>query len=277
MSRTTESRADYRGLYYEWEHQQWSAGEIDLVEDHRQWHDTLSPELRRTFRWVLAPLHIARHQATETLVPFVDAAPTEEQQVILTTQLVDVARHLVFLDRFCSEVIGSDEPDMRAGVDAQITELNHASRTLLVDVLPDVSRRIRNDRDNLESLVEGIVTHHIVIEATLVSTGQRVLLDLLRDLGLLPGLREGLIAVARDGTRHVSFGVHFLQETVTSDERFAHVITKTIDDLTPVALAAIEPGEDTPYWDPLPYRAEDLTTLAREALAEHRRAIGVSA
>lgn len=265
----------YRELYYRWERQQWSAGEIDFSDDHRQWRDTFSPELRRTFLWSLAPFYVGTEQVTNTLVPFVDAAPTEEQQVFLTTQLVDEARHTVFFDRVYSEVLGSEGADMRARVEAQMPQMDDGSRKLLLDLLPGIARRIRDDRTNLELLAEGVVLHHIVVE-TLALTAQRFLLDFTREAGLLPGFRQGFTAVARDGTRHVSFGVAFLREMVGSDHRYADVVRRKFEDLTPIVLSIIEPpGGDASYWDPLPYGTEDLTTFAANALDKRLRAIGL--
>lgn len=263
----------YRELYYRWERQQWSAGEIDFSDDHRQWRDTFSPELRRTFLWSLAPFYVGTEQVTNTLVPFVDAAPTEEQQVFLTTQLVDVARHAVFFDRVYSDVLGSEGADMRARVGSQMPQLNGGSRKLLLDLLPGIARLIREDRTNLELLVEGIVLHHIVVES-LALTGQRYLLNFTREAGLLPGFRQGFTAVARDGSRHVSFGVAFLKEMVGSDDRYADIVRRKLDELTPLALSVIAPpGNDASYWDPVPYGAEDLATFAANAFDKRVRAI----
>ncbi len=272
-----EGAIDYRALYYRWERQQWSAGDLDFADDRRQWQETFGPDLRRTFVWTLAPFYVGREQVTDALVPFVDAAPSEEQQVFLTTQLVDEARRTVFLDRFYSEVIGSEGADMRARVEAQMPQLNEGSRALLLEMLPDVSRRIREDRDNLELLVEGIVLYHLVIQAMLALTISRFLLNFTREAEFLPGFRQGFTAVARDACRHVSFGVTFLTEMVASDERHAVVIRKTIDGLRPIALAASQsPGNAASYWEPLPYGAEDLATFALDSLASRLRAIGLA-
>lgn len=266
---------DYRELYYRWERQQWSAGDIEFAGDHRQWHETFSPELRRTFLWGLASFYVGEEQVTSALVPYVDSAPTEEQQVFLTTQLVDEARHTVFFDRFYSEVLESEGRDMRARVEAQMPQLNDGFRILLLERLPAISEKIRGDRDNLELLVEGIVLYHLVVAAVAI-TSQRHLLNFTREAGLLPGFRQGFTAIARDESRHVSFGVRFLKEAVASDRRYADVIRRTLDELTPVALTVIEPpGGDESYWDPLPYRPDDLKTYALNSLDKRMRSIGL--
>lgn len=269
---------DYRQLYYRWERQQWAAGDVDFTEDRRHWAERFSPELKRSFLWGLASFYVGEEQVTNTLVPYVDAAPTEEQQVFLTTQLVDEARHTVFFDRFYTEVLDERGDDMKARLAAQTERLNDGFRVLLLEMLPEISQRIRAERENLDVLVEGIVLYHIVVEATLALTGQRFLLNFARDEGVLPGFRQGFTAVARDESRHVSFGVRFLKEMVERDRRYADVIQDALDKIVPVGMTVIEPpGGDQSYFDPLPYGAEDLMSYALSSLSKRLRAIGVAA
>lgn len=265
----------YRELYYRWEHQQWSAGDVDFSDDHLHWHEAFGPELRRSFLWFLAPFYVGAQQVTDALGPFVDAAPTEEQQVFLTTQLVDEARHTVFFDRFYAEVIGGEGADMQGRVDAQKPHLNDGFGKLLQDRLPAISRRIRDEGENLELLVEGIVLYHIVFAASLALTSSRFLLNFMREAELLPGFRQGFTAVARDMSRHVSFGVTFLKEMVAADERYAGVVRRTLGRLPDVSSIIEPPNGDASYWDPFPYSAKDLTTYALESLAKRLRAIDI--
>lgn len=267
---------DYRQLYYRWERQQWEAGAIDFTEDRRQWAEDLSPELKRSFLWGLSSFYVGEEQVTNTLVPFVDAAPSEEQQVFLTTQLADEARHTVFFDRFYSEALDEQGTDMRTRLEAQTERLNDGFRTLLLEMLPAAAERIRAEPKNLDRLVEGIVLYHLVIEATLALTGQRFLLDFARSQDLLPGFRQGFTAVARDESRHVTFGVRFLQEMVATDKRFGGVIQRALAEIIPVSLSVIEPpGGDMSYFEPLPYGPEDLVTFALNSLTKRMKVIGV--
>src|SRR5688500_11647213 len=265
---------DYRALYYRWESQQWEAGAIDFAEDRAQWAE-LPADLKRSFLWGLSSFYVGEEQVTQTLVPFVDAAPTEEQQVFLSTQLVDEARHTVFFDRFYSEELDDHGDDMRTRLEAQTSRLNEWFRTLLLEMLPAAAERIRTEK-TIDAFVEGIVLYHIVIEGTLALTGQRFLLNFLRDADLLPGFRRGFTAVARDESRHVNFGVRFLGEMVRSDPRFAEVIRARLAELTPVGLSVIVPPDgDQRYFDPLPYGPDQLTEYALHSLDKRLRAIGV--
>ena len=267
---------DYRDLYYRWERQQWEAGSIDFSEDRRQWAEDFSPELRRSFLWGLSSFYVGEEQVTNTLVPFVDAAPTEEQQLFLTTQLVDEARHTVFFDRFYSEALEEEGTDMKSRLEAQTERLNAGFRTLLLEMLPAVSEKIRADLGDTKALIEGVVLYHLVIEATLALTGQRFLLNYTRENDLLPGLRQGFTAVARDESRHVGFGVKFLKEMVDADPANARVIQDSLRELVPIGLTVIEPpGGDMSYFEPLPYGPDDLTRFAFNSLTKRSSVIGV--
>ena len=265
---------DYRQLYYRWERQQWEVGALDFSEDKRQWAE-FPPELQRSFLWGLSSFYVGEEQVTHTLVPFVDAAPTEEQQVFLSTQLVDEARHTVFFDRFYSEALDEEGSDMKSRLERQTERLNDGFRTLLLEMLPEAAQKIRDEK-TLDALVEGIVLYHIVIEGTLALTGQRFLLNYLRDNDALPGFRQGFTAVARDESRHVNFGVRFLGEMVRKDAHYADVIKVKLEELTPVGLSVIDPpGGDLSYFEPLPYGPEQLTEYALNSLDKRLRAIGV--
>lgn len=267
---------DYRALYYRWERQQWEAGAIDFSEDRRQWAEEFSPELRRSFLWGLSSFYVGEEQVTNTLVPFVDAAPTEEQQVFLTTQLVDEARHTVFFDRFYSEALEEDGTDMKSRLEAQKDRLNEGFHKLLLEMLPAASEKIRRDLKDTSALIEGVVLYHLVIEATLALTGQRFLLNYTRENDLLPGFRQGFTAVARDESRHVGFGVRFLKEMVDADPRNTVVIQDALREIVPVSLTVIEPpGGDMSYFEPLPYGPDDLTQFAFNSLTKRLNVIGV--
>jgi ribonucleoside-diphosphate reductase beta chain len=276
LSTIDQDTPDYRALYYRWERQQWSAGTIDFAEDRRQWADDFTPEQKRSFLWGLSSFYVGEEQVTHTLVPFVDAAPTEEQQVFLTTQLVDEARHTVFFDRFYSEALDEEGDDMKSRLERQAERLNDGFRILLLEMLPAAADAIRKEPENLDRLVEGVVLYHIVIEATLALTGQRFLLDYARRNDLLPGFRQGFTAIARDESRHVSFGVKFLKEMVSTDRRYADVVQAALARVIPVSLRVIEPpGGDMTYFDPLPYGPDELTAFALGSLSKRLRVIGV--
>jgi ribonucleoside-diphosphate reductase beta chain len=200
----------YRRLYYDWEHEQWEAGAIDLAEDRRQWRVGLGSDIRDELLDTVSFAYAAAEQITRGVAAFVDAAPLEEQQVFLTTQLADAARHIVFFDRVYSEVLGKDaEIEMRLPIVAG--RLNAEDRRLLLDELPEVVARIQADLGDPERLVEGV--------RLVLGTVVEMLLARLRNLLVVigdrfPGIRHGIATIVRDVTRHADFGRLFLADMV---------------------------------------------------------------
>lgn len=186
----------FRGLYYLWEQQQWEATQLDLEVDALSW-GSIDPVLERAMadatEWLLRRAHVA----TGALVAFVDAAPTEEQQVFLTTQLVDEARHLVFLDRYGTEVIGRGE----------LTELEEAPASD-DGVLLQVQAAAGELRESPAGLTEALGLYQIGTVGAAGLTMIGCLRDALEARGELPGWRSAAELMARDAHRHLAFALH---------------------------------------------------------------------
>ncbi|MDQ3941393.1 MAG: ribonucleotide-diphosphate reductase subunit beta [Actinomycetota bacterium] len=265
----------YRDLYYRWEAEQWGAGTLDFGEDRRQWTELASPVRDAVSRWIV-PFYVAGEQVTNALVRFVDAARTEEQGVFLTTQLVDDARHSVFYDRFFAEVLDRSEADMERRVTRRAHDLDPHLRELFFEALPAAADRIGADRGNREALTEGVVLHHLLLEGTFALTVQRGILTYLQDGNVLPGLRGGLSAVVRDETRHVSFAMRYLRETVTDDERSRAVVAAAVGRYVPLILAPLDPARaPEASQGTSAFSIEDAHSFATKALVRRLRSIGV--
>lgn len=236
--------ADPRALYYLWEQQQWEAGKVALASDAEQWSD-LEPVLRRAAADSVAWRRLRAEVATTALVPFIDLAPDEEQQVFLTTQLVDEARHLVFFDRFQAEVAGVSGEHLqdRAGV------VNEASlRSLLTEVVAGSAREV--SAGTAAELVTAITIYNIATVGALGLTEQRVLVHHLREEDVLRGLCRGLELESRAATRHVAFGLGFAAAMVSKQPSLKSAAAEGLSmswSLIRAALAALAPAIPPPY------------------------------
>ena len=265
---------EYRELYYQWENGQWEAGAIDLSVDRSHWQH-VAPDVRDSFLWWLSSFYVAEAGVTDYLVPFVDAAPTEEQGVFLTTQLVDQARHTVFFDRFYDEALEMSGADMEGRVQRQSRRLDPTQRRLLDDELPAIADRIR-DGYGLAALVEGVTLYHLLIEGAIGMTGSRYLLDHVTERDVFPGFRAGLTAVQRDSIRHVSFGTRFLREAVDADPAHRETIRTVLERCLPLTLALFDPtGPGAAHFEPLSLDPEAMSSFALESLRARLRVIGV--
>src|SRR5688500_15431543 len=106
------AQIDYDDLYARWERGNWRATELDFSQDRIDWHERMTPEQRRGALWLFTLFFHGEDTVADTLSPYIDAAPLEEQKYFLATQQVDEARHSVFFSRFMSEVAGVDGKDV---------------------------------------------------------------------------------------------------------------------------------------------------------------------
>jgi len=217
----------YRDLYHRWEKQQWSTQDLDFSADREQWATV--PEENRPI-WIAGFVIFFQGEVsvTNTLIPYMAAAPTEEQRFFLSTQMVDEVRHAIFFDKFFRDALQIDGPDVES-ILAQIRPLlQPGPRKILLGGLAEIGQKIASDPRSMDYLVEGVTLYHIITEGTLALAGQRNMLNRNKRLGWYPGFQQGFTAVARDESRHVLFGVRFLRDMVQQDRRYADIIRDTI-------------------------------------------------
>lgn len=217
----------YTELYQRWERQQWATQELDFRVDRQQWSE-ISEESRPIWLGGFVVFFQGEVSVTNTLIPYLTAAPTQEQRFFLTTQLVDETRHALFFDKFFREALNIHGPDTEA-ILAQIQPLlAPAQRQILVDGLNEIGQKLRASPDNIDYLIEGVTLYHILVEGTLALAGQRNMLNRHKRLGMFPGYQQGFTAVARDESRHVLFGVRFLRDMIQEHSAHAERIQQTV-------------------------------------------------
>ena len=83
----------------------------------------------------LSSFFIGEQKVTEELGPMMRAAPTEDMQVFLATQIADEARHVRFFDRFYAEVGVLDSDNLAARLKETAEHLNPAFHVLFDEML----------------------------------------------------------------------------------------------------------------------------------------------
>src|SRR5436190_8345285 len=94
----------YRDLYLLWERQHWAVQDLDFTQDRIDWHERIAPEERVMRMTGLSSFFIGEQRVTAELGPLVRAVPDEDMRIFPSTQIADEARHVVFFDRFYTEV-----------------------------------------------------------------------------------------------------------------------------------------------------------------------------
>ena len=276
IDRGIENMPSYMDLYRRWESQQWSVGDLDFTLDREDWLKASDLDRKATL-WSHRLFFNGEERVTATLAPFVWAAPTPEIEIFLSTQMVDEARHTVFFDRWWREVVGTDSKNLKDLLAEIRPDTNEGYNTLFYDRLPSTAQRMASNPKDFDAFVEGVTIYHIIVEATIALTGQRFELESMRELGTTDrGFYRGFTAVARDESRHVSFGIKVLQEAVRENpERFAPLIQRTLVECLPLVAGTLDPP-DPAYITEFGHTESEILQFAMDSLNKRLRAIGIN-
>jgi ribonucleoside-diphosphate reductase beta chain len=276
IDRGLERLPGYLELFRRWEAQQWRVGDLDFTPDLERWQAASDLEREATL-WGRRLFFNGEERVTATLAPFVWAAPTPEMELFLSSQMADEARHTTFFERWWREVAGTSAADLTALMTEIRPSVNEGYDTIFYDRLPGLAQRLASDPTDRDAFIEGITLYHLVVEGTLALTGQRFELETMRERGLTHlGFYQGFTAVARDESRHVSFGVKVLQEAVREDPgRFAPLIQRTLLESLPLVAGTLE-APDPRYYSQFGRSPEQLMEFATNSLNKRLRTIGIN-
>jgi ribonucleoside-diphosphate reductase beta chain len=265
-------------LFHRWERQQWVASAYDLGAEAEAWVK-LRPFTREELRARIGQFFLGEAAVTETLGPLAHAAPTPEAQLFLCTQLADEARHTVFFLRYVQAVdrrqeeLGELLAELWSGAsDGQIQ--------LFQRELADATERVRESPADRDAWYAAIAIYHLLVEAVLAIAGQKSLLAAARELSTLPLLEEGILHVARDESRHISFGTHALRQGVRAGHADA-ILGALQASIPSVVDVLIDPARRSPSFFLRPLlvaRANQLEAAwesALRALLKRVRTIGL--
>jgi ribonucleoside-diphosphate reductase beta chain len=266
---------DYRRLYELWERQQWLTQEIDFSVDREHWHGF--PEEERFQRmYGLSSFFIGEQKVTEELGPMMRAAPTQDMQVFLATQIADEARHVRFFDRFYAQVGVLESDSLAERLKETEKHLNPGFHVLFDEMLGSRVRKLAEDPTDTTTLVEAVTLYHMVIEGMLALTGQHFIIDFNEREGTLPGFVHGFNLVARDEHRHVAFGARFLRDAVAADPRYREAIQRTLTESLEIADQVLSPPwADQDDYEFFGVSVDETRNFAAQALTRRLKVIGL--
>lgn len=278
-----QSRPTPMDLYRRWERQNWSTQDLDFSEDARHWADMTGMfdgvriELQRSFTLFF----LGEQAVTDTLSPLIHAAPDEPSRIFLSTQIVDEARHSVFFSRFFEEVVGL-EGGLTGALAALKDETVGGYRTIFDNELYGATEAVRLDPHDYGKWIEAITVYHLIVEGMLALTGQKYILGILREMGILPAFYTGFTAAARDESRHVNFGVRAVMEAGVRDrsllERVEAVVFRLLESACRLIAAPERKIEVDPALMPpnLQINPFEVRAFSLNSLIKRLRVAGIS-
>lgn len=217
--------------------------------------------LKRT----LARFGAGEQAVTEDLAPLAAVLDDVEDQLFVTTQLYEEAKHTDFFDRYWREVVNVEEerrgrerssPTEDRWFNEEYVELFERNEAAMDRLLED---------DTPENRATAYCHYHLTIEGILAQTGYYGLTraydgETYPEIPALPGLVEGLTRIRGDEGRHVGFGMAKLKELVASGAVDADRVRETVNELLPLVQATV-PERDGSAPGPSP---TDLVAYATE-------------
>jgi len=274
MSATAQSMTQditYEDLYRRWEEGNWKTSEIDFSEDRKSWGG-LSDIQRKSALWTYSMFFYGEDRVTDTLSPYIQAAPTEEQAYFLTTQQVDEARHAIFFHRFFKEVIGAGE-SISSTLAYTLPQLGWGYRGVF-DRLDRMADELRKDRSK-PKFAQAITLYHLIVEGTLAQPGQHFIEDFFTKEGTMPGFSAGMVNVSRDEQRHIGFGVKVLSELLAESEECKAAVIELLREVMPYSVAVFAPPNwDREYTECYGFTLEDIYAFGLRLIKQRWRMIG---
>lgn len=268
-------------LYNRWEKQQWAVADLDFTQDKEHWENLGGiPGIREQLQQTWTLFFIGEQAVTDTLSPILHAAPTEEDRIFLSTQIVDEARHTVFFKRFFEEVLGI-AGGLSGALEAIRPDAVRGFQKIFDTHLLDATERVRENPRDYGAWLQGVALYHLVIEGMLALTGQKFVLRTIRQFGIMPGFYAGFTAVTRDESRHVNWGVGAIRDGVAAGHAgpIQEIIEQTLE---PGCWTILAPDRELPFEEPegipedMMISPVDIIDFSLQSLTKRLRVAGLS-
>ncbi|MFC7045977.1 ribonucleotide-diphosphate reductase subunit beta [Halobacteriaceae archaeon GCM10025711] len=221
----------------------WDPDDVDLSAD-RDAMAALDEVAFREFRTSLAKFGAGEQAVTEDLAPLAVVLEPLEDQLFVTTQLYEEARHTDFFDRYWRDVVHPAEEDRGLErtsptdpewFDADYRELFDRNEAAMARLLTE---------DTPETRAEAYCHYHLTIEGVLAQTGYygltRAFGGRVEGMPELPGLVDGLTRIRQDEGRHVGFGMAKLRELVQDEGVDPALLHDTVGDLVELVQGTLD-------------------------------------
>jgi ribonucleoside-diphosphate reductase beta chain len=230
----------------------WDPHEIDLERDRENFLDsplaTMDLEAMGVeggneavfdeFRTAIAMFGAGEDAVTEDLAPLAVALEDIDDQLFITSQLYEEAKHADFFDRYWREVVWQFEDYQ--GWERSSPRDEKWFNEPYVEMF-DRNRKAQHrllDEDTPENRAKALCHYHLTVEGILAQTGyygmQRSFGGEFDDLPHLPGLVEGFSNIRSDEGRHVGFGMHKLKQLIKKERVDPAIIDETVEELLPL-------------------------------------------
>ncbi len=251
----------------------WDPFDIDLDRDR----EALVAHLREVddpeqhfdgMKMGVARFGAGEQAVTEDLAPLAVALDDIDDQMFVTTQLYEEAKHTDHFDRYWREVVHPVEEELG------LEQSSPTDPKWFNEPYHDLFERNEEamyallDDPTPEDFARAYCHYHLVVEGILAQTGyygmqQSYGKDTYTELPYLPGLYEGFTLIRQDEGRHVGFGMGKLKELVHEEAVDPGLLDETVNELLPLVNGIAANPEDQ-YVEDVGISPEELQRFAAE-------------
>ena len=215
----------------------WDPATIDFSEDAAQW-SVLPEEAQLAVSGLARGFMVGEEGVTLDIVPLLMAVADEgrlEEAIYLTSFTFEEAKHVDFFRRWFTAV-GCDIFEMERRADERMVEQGleppdrQRTNGMFERELPRAMRRLLTDRSP-EAFLDASVTYNQFVEGCLANAGYKVWGELFEQLGVLPGLREGLSWIRKDESRHITYGTYLARRILAANPELIGVARERMYEL----------------------------------------------
>jgi ribonucleoside-diphosphate reductase beta chain len=223
-------------------------------------------------RQTIALFGAGEEAVTEDLAPLAIAMDDINDQMFVSSQIYEEAKHTAFFDRYWREVINpvAEHHDIEVTAPTDDRYFMPAYETLFDDTEAAMHRLL--EEDTPENRVKAFCHYHLAVESVLAQTGYYGITSSFSDRGgdllaedapdfpNLDGLVKGVGFIRSDEGRHVGFGMYHVQEHLANDGVDESVVQDVLQEQMP-NIAQIVSFSNSGF-----LRAEPLVEYASDKL-----------
>lgn len=198
----------------------WDPELIDLTRDKSDFAG-LSRGKREQLTKVCALFFEGEVSVADTLAWFMLGFESADRRAFLSTQIFEEVKHAEFFQRYFREVLGAVDttnylvPEYRGVL---LDELRQRGENI-------GAAAIKHDSAALErAMVLGVAHYMGVVEGLLAVGGYEYFDEMLGKASLCPGLHEAIRQIRIDEGRHLTHGMDYLNEKISSNPEYGQIV-----------------------------------------------------
>jgi ribonucleoside-diphosphate reductase beta chain len=212
----------------------WNPSDIDFSQDAKDWQ-TLTHEQQQDILRLISQFQAGEEAVTLDLLPLIMTIAKEgrlEEEMFLTTFLYEEAKHTEFF-RLVLNAIGEKGDLAHFHSDTY--------RKIFYEILPETMGRLEHDQTP-EAIAEAATVYNMFVEGVMAETGYYSFYQSLEELGLMPGLLQGVENLKRDESRHIAYGTFLLQRLICEHPHLYELVEAKMQELAPLAIKINQEG-----------------------------------